>query len=559
MQSCMTLDDFLPGFAPLVVRFSNNPRWREATRSVLPPAPDDYSILLVDPPEHRRLRRCAARAFTRERLLALNETIARTAAEIVERAARRRTIDWIAEVAEPLAMRVMLAMMGLPENEHRRWEVWSRRRARLLEMIATRHERKAAHIAGSEIRRYFTALLRQRTQSREDDAVSTLARLAAAGEGISTAEASDMLSVLMIAGNETTTHLIGNGMLALVRHPEQMQCLREEPERVRDAINEMLRFDSPVQTDFRIAKEDVVVRGQTIGTGDGVILLTGSANRDGAAFENPDTFDITRTGPRHASFGHGVHQCIGAELARMEARGPPAAPATESQIPPYPRGGRGPKEPALLRSASGEAEARDLTQLHCTGKSATLNRPPKRGNLKQFMETAGAAEVVACLDSGADLEARDLLGWTPLHMASRARNPEAAEALLVAGADVMARGELGGTPLHHAASTGSSAVAETLLRAGADVMARDTDGQTPLHVAATWGIPFWAEDEDELAQLREGKRAVAEALLRAGAPTDVWNRWGTTPLHLAAETGALDVVTALAGAGADLLIRDADL
>ena len=300
-------------------RFSNNPRWREATRSVLPPAPDDYSILLVDPPEHTRLRRCAAKAFTRARLRALNETIADIAGEIVERAARRRTIDWIAEVAEPLAMRVMLAMMGLPASEHRRWEVWSRKRARLLEMIATRPERKAAHIAGSEIRRYFTALLHERSQSSEDDAVSALARLAAAGEEISMVEASDMLSVLMIAGNETTTHLIGNGMLALVRNPEQMQCLREEPERVRATINEMLRFDSPVQTDFRIAKADVVVRGRTIRTGEGVILLTGSANRDGAAFENPDTFDITRTGPRHASFGHGVHQCIGAELARMEA------------------------------------------------------------------------------------------------------------------------------------------------------------------------------------------------------------------------------------------------
>lgn len=300
-------------------RFSNNPRWREATRSVLPPAPDDYSILLVDPPEHTRLRRCAAKVFTRARLQGLNDTIAHTAAEIVERAARRRTIDWIAEVAEPLAMRVMLAMMGLPGSEHRRWEVWSRKRARLLEMIATRRERKAAHIAGTEIRSYFMTLLRQRTQSSEDDAVSTLARLAAPGEGISMAEVSDMLSVLMIAGNETTTHLIGNGMLALLRNPEQLQRLREEPERVRAAINEMLRFDSPVQTDFRIAKADVVVRGRTIRTGDGVILLTGSANRDGAAFENPDTFDITRTGPRHASFGHGVHQCIGAELARMEA------------------------------------------------------------------------------------------------------------------------------------------------------------------------------------------------------------------------------------------------
>ena len=300
-------------------RFSNNPRCREATRSVLPPAPDDYSILLVDPPEHTRLRRCAAKAFTRARLQALDGTIARTAAELVERAARRRTIDWISEVAEPLAMRVMLAMMGLGANEQRRWEVWSRRRARLLEMIATRPERKAAHIAGSEIRRHFTALLHQRTQSGGDDAVSTLARLARAGEGISIAEASDMLSVLMIAGNETTTHLIGNGMLALLRNPEQMGRLREEPDRARGAINEMLRFDSPVQTDFRIAKEDVVVRGRTIRAGDGVILLTGSANRDEAAFESPDTFDITRTGPRHTSFGHGVHQCIGAELARMEA------------------------------------------------------------------------------------------------------------------------------------------------------------------------------------------------------------------------------------------------
>ncbi|WP_419935125.1 cytochrome P450 [Candidatus Palauibacter sp.] len=300
-------------------RFSNNPRWRETTRSVLPPAPDDYSILLVDPPEHTRLRRCAAKAFSKAHLEALQETIAHTAVELIERAARRRTIDWIAEVAEPLAMRVMLAMMGLSRNEHHRWEVWSRSRARLLELIATRRERKAAHIAGSEIRRYFMTLLGQRTQSNEDDAISTLARLAAAGEGISMVEACDMLSVLMIAGNETTTHLIGNGMLALVRNREQMQRLREEPDRVRDAINEMLRFDSPVQTDFRIAKANVIVRGRTIKTGDGVILLTGSANRDEAAFEHPDTFDIGRKGPRHASFGHGVHQCIGAELARMEA------------------------------------------------------------------------------------------------------------------------------------------------------------------------------------------------------------------------------------------------
>lgn len=300
-------------------RFSNNPRWREATTSVLPPAPDDYSILLMDPPDHSRLRRVAGKAFTRARLAALSETISRTAAELVEGAARRRVIDWIADVAAPLSMRVMLTMMGLSERDSSRWETWVRDRARLLEMIAARPERRTAHRAGAEIQRYFSALLERRRDSDDDDAVSTFAREIESGGGISMPEASDMLSVLMIAGNETTTNLVGNGMLALLRHPRQMQALSEEPERIHDAIEEMLRFDSPVQTDFRIARAEATVGERTIRPGDGVILLTGSANRDEAAYDHPDAFDITRTGPRHMSFGHGVHYCIGAELARMEA------------------------------------------------------------------------------------------------------------------------------------------------------------------------------------------------------------------------------------------------
>ncbi len=302
-------------------RFSNNPRWRGATTSVLPPAPDDYSILLMDPPDHSRLRRVAAGAFTRARLAALRETIKRSAGDLIERAIQRRMIDWISEVAAPLSMRVMLQMMGIPECDRPRWAMWVRERARLLEMIATRQERRSAHRAGAEIQRYFTALLQCRAKSGEDDAISTFARQVEVGDEISMAEASDMLSVLMIAGNETTTNLIGNGMLALLRHPGQMQSLREEPGRTQDAIDEMLRYDSPVQTDFRIAKAEVAVRGRTIKPGDGVILLTGSANRDEAAFERPDVFDIARKGPRHTSFGVGVHYCIGAELARMEASG----------------------------------------------------------------------------------------------------------------------------------------------------------------------------------------------------------------------------------------------
>ncbi|MCY3730531.1 MAG: cytochrome P450 [Rhodospirillaceae bacterium] len=300
-------------------RFSNDPRWRRVTASVLPPAPDDYSILLVDPPEHSRLRRVAAEVFSKAHLEALGGTVAQTASELIERAARRRTIDWVGDVAAPLAMRVMLKLMAIPEHDRGRWVMWSRDRARLLEMIAARTQRRTAHIAGDEIQSYFKALLDHRRRSDAADAVSTLSRRAAAGAAISPAEAGDMLSVLMIAGNETTTHLIGNGMLALLRHPQEMERLREEPGRIRAAIDEMLRFDSPVQTDFRIAKAEIDLQGRTIKPGDGVILLTGAANRDEAAFEHADAFDITRKGPKHLSFGFGVHRCIGAELARMEA------------------------------------------------------------------------------------------------------------------------------------------------------------------------------------------------------------------------------------------------
>ena len=299
-------------------RFSNDPSWREPNTSVLRPAPDDYSILLMDPPDHSRLRKIAATVFARARLAALSETITRTAAELIDRAARRRTIDWVAEVAAPLSMSVMLKMMGIPEHDRDRWATWVRERAPLLEMIATRRERRTSHRAGTEIQRYFTALLQSRRGSDGDDAISAFARQVAAGDRISMAEAADMLSVLMIAGNETTANLIGNGMLALLRHPEQMQRLREEPARIHDAVDEMLRFDSPVQTDFRIAKTTVALRSRVIQPGDGVILLTGSANRDEAAFEDADTFDIARNGPKHTSFGHGIHYCVGAELARME-------------------------------------------------------------------------------------------------------------------------------------------------------------------------------------------------------------------------------------------------
>ena len=310
-------------------RFSNDPRWRNAGASVLPPAPDDYSILLVDPPEHTRLRQVAAGALARPKLNALASAIETFAHEIVERAVKRGRVDWMGDVAQPMAMRVMLHMLAISEKEEALWQRWSMERARLLEMIATRSERKTAHVTGASITGYFRERLAALAGSEGDDAITTLARETARGERINVTEAADMLGVILIAGNETTANLIGNGLWALMRHPDQLGQLREEPERARDAINEVLRYDSPVQTDFRIAKRETVVGGKTIRTGEGVILLIGSANRDEVAFSEPDRFDIARKGPKHAAFGHGVHQCIGAELARIETSAVIAAAAMQ--------------------------------------------------------------------------------------------------------------------------------------------------------------------------------------------------------------------------------------
>ena len=287
---------------------------------------------LADPPEHTRLRKVAARAISRPKLTALAPTIEALADDIVEAAARRGHVEWIADVAQPLAMRVMLRLLGIAETEEARWQRWSAHRARLLEMIATLSERKTAHITGDSITRYFRELLAERARSEDDDAISTLAREAARGEFINSAEAPAMLGVIMIAGNETTANLIGNGLWALMRHPDPMERLREEPARARDAINEVLRYDSPVQTDFRIAKSEAVIGEQTIRPGEGVILLTGSASRDEAAFSEPDRLDIARKGPKHAAFGHGVHQCIGAELARMETSAVIASAAARFEL-----------------------------------------------------------------------------------------------------------------------------------------------------------------------------------------------------------------------------------
>src|SRR5690606_363327 len=171
-----------------------------------------------------------------------------------------------------------------------------------------------------ELRAYLDVIVRERAREPREDLVSVLATAEEAGDRLTHDEVLVTLVLLLVAGNETTTNLIGNGLYALLRHPEQMRWLREHPERADVAVEEMLRYDSPVQTNARTVLEDVEIGGKQVRRGQQVILLQGAANRDPAQYAEPDRFDLSRGDRSHVSFGRGIHHCLGAPLARLEGQ-----------------------------------------------------------------------------------------------------------------------------------------------------------------------------------------------------------------------------------------------
>ena len=177
-----------------------------------------------------------------------------------------------------------------------------------------------APFSASARQAYFLSTIEDRRADPQDDIISALVHAEEEGDTLNEQEMLDMLRLLLIAGNETTTNLIGNGMLALLRHPDQLSALRDDPSLMPAAINELLRFDSPVQSDFRAAVEDCEVHGVPIRRGENIILLLGAANHDPAAFDEPGRLDVRRREGNHIAFGRGIHHCLGAFLARLEGR-----------------------------------------------------------------------------------------------------------------------------------------------------------------------------------------------------------------------------------------------
>ncbi len=276
-------------------------------------------LSMTDPPEHTRLRRLVVRSFTPRVLEALRPAIGQLVDDLLDEAAGGERMDAIAQFAYPLPAIVIGKLLGAPEDGREQFMRWSKT---IVDFVGTGHADEARALANEqtlkEFRAFLEPIIRDRRARPQDDLISILASTDE-GERLTDDEIVSTCIVLLFAGHETTANLIGNGLLALLRHPEQLALLRAEPERMPAAVEELLRYDSPVQRNRRLAMQDMTFGGKEIRQGDSVLVFMGSANRDAARFADPDALDITRAPNPQMAFGHGIHFCAGAALTRLEA------------------------------------------------------------------------------------------------------------------------------------------------------------------------------------------------------------------------------------------------
>ena len=278
------------------------------------------SLLMLDAPDHTRVRRLVSRAFTPRVVERLSDGIAARVASLLDAMERKPDPDVIRDLADPLPLAVIADLLGIPEEDRGHLKAWSNDFVGLLDPIQSEADPAAMERAFDELRAVMHRVFAARRLEPRDDLVSGLVQAGDQGDVLSEAELDSLCVLLLVAGNETTTNLIGNGTLALLHHPVQRRVLLEGPEAVRRAVEELLRYDSPIQATDRVASENVEIGGRRVRKGEVVALLIGAANRDPAVFRRPDQLDLGRADNPHLAFGHGVHFCLGAQLARLEGR-----------------------------------------------------------------------------------------------------------------------------------------------------------------------------------------------------------------------------------------------
>jgi cytochrome P450 len=276
-------------------------------------------MLQLDPPDHTRLRGLVVKAFTARRVEDMRPRIQQIVDQALDRVAPQGRMDLIADFAFRLPVIVICEMLGIPKEEHELFFLGARTGARLLDPVplsrAEIDDANAGNLASAE---YFRRLFELRRRQPGDDLTTQLVQAEEEGSMLSNEELTANIILLFGAGHETTVNLIGNGLLALHRNPDQLRLLQEKPALTVNAIEELLRYDSSVQLTGRTALEDVEIGGVPVAKGEGVLNLLGAANRDPAVYPDPDRLDITRANIRPLSFGGGIHFCLGAQLARIE-------------------------------------------------------------------------------------------------------------------------------------------------------------------------------------------------------------------------------------------------
>jgi cytochrome P450 len=277
------------------------------------------NVVMMNPPGHTRLRKLVNRAFTPRAVSAMREVSQRVADELCDEIDRAGgTVEFVHDWARLLPLQVICEMIGIPRVDTAQMADWAHGLS-VASGMADPAAREAGDAAMSAFSEYVGAMIDERRVARRDDLLTALVEAEEAGDRLAPDELVAMVVQLIFAGHETTQNLLGNGMYRLLQHPDQLAMLRAQPERIPDAVEEMLRYDPPILFTSRIATTDMELGGLPIAADQLVMLNLTAANHDPARFHEPERFDVTRQDVRHLSFGHGIHFCLGASLARLEA------------------------------------------------------------------------------------------------------------------------------------------------------------------------------------------------------------------------------------------------
>jgi hypothetical protein len=309
-------------------RFSSNPTHaandlpleQRSFREQLAEGTDVNTLLFLDPPDHTRIRGLVSKAFTPRTIERTRPRIVEITNGILDEAAERGSLDVVSDLGFVLPVTVICEMLGVPAEDRDQFGPWSSDASRLLDGDLDEATMQRGLLAFMYLLNYINELFDQRRAKPTDDLISALLAAEEAGDKLSEEELRSIVILLFVAGHETTMNLIGNGMWALLQHRDQLIRLRDDPSLIGTCIEELLRFDGPVHVTGRTATCDLEVGGRTVPKGQVLVALLAAANRDPAAYPDPDSLDIGRANAPHLTFSHGIHYCLGAALARAEGQ-----------------------------------------------------------------------------------------------------------------------------------------------------------------------------------------------------------------------------------------------